>query len=172
MDGISVNSSIIILALGIGTHFMLSTMLASRLDVREPPAAQTNIPYIGHVIGLMRSEFNYHVNFKVSPRINPVAFVLLVEVPHYYVQRAILLQMEILAVVSMCVIIRFDMKPNSGEWVMPKEYHTNVAAVLMEPDTDIEAVVELRKGYEDGRWAFGLRDSEMNFAVVHEDRID
>ncbi|KAA8567833.1 hypothetical protein EYC84_008288 [Monilinia fructicola] len=78
---------------------------------------------------------------------------------------------EILAVLSM-FIMRFDMKPRNGEWVLPKTENTNVAAVLLEPDTDIEVVVEARKRFEDGRWAFGLRDAEMIFAVVHEDRTD
>lgn len=64
------------------------------------------------------------------------------------------------------------MKPRNGEWVLPKTENTNVAAVLLEPDTDIEVVVEARKRFEDGRWAFGLRDAEMIFAVVHEDRTD
>ncbi|KAH8651557.1 cytochrome P450 [Tricladium varicosporioides] len=76
---------------------------------------------------------------------------------------------EILAVVSMFVV-RFDMKSVSGSWALPKTDHTNVAAVVMEPDTDIEVEVSPRKGFEEGRWAFGLRDSKMIFAVVHEDQ--
>lgn len=110
---------------------MLSTMLASERDVREPPAAQTNIPYTGHVIGLMRSEFHYYVNLRYHLVSIQLLFVLLVEVPHY-IQRAILLRMEILA----------DIKPKNGEWVMPKKYHMNVAAVLiMEPDRNIVSFI-------------------------------
>jgi cytochrome P450 len=76
---------------------------------------------------------------------------------------------EILAIVSMFVM-RFDMKPVFGHWKLPKTDNTNVAAVIMEPDTDIEVVVSVREGFEDAKWAFSLRDSEMIFAVVDEDR--
>ncbi|PQE14176.1 cytochrome P450 protein [Rutstroemia sp. NJR-2017a BVV2] len=76
---------------------------------------------------------------------------------------------EILAIVSMFVM-RFDMKPVSGQWKLPKTDNTNVATVIMEPDTDIEVIASARKGFEDGKWAFSLRDSEMILAVVDEDR--
>ncbi|KAM3077156.1 hypothetical protein ACMFMG_003377 [Clarireedia jacksonii] len=77
---------------------------------------------------------------------------------------------EILAVVSMFVM-RFDMRPVSGQWKLPKADNTNVAAVIMEPDTDIEVVASVRKGYEDGDWAFSLRDSEVIVPVVDEDCV-
>ena len=75
---------------------------------------------------------------------------------------------EILAVVTMFVL-RYDMVPTEGKWSLPETKNTNVASVVMEPDTDIEVQVSSRKGYEDGRWAFGLKDSEKIFAVVAED---
>ena len=78
---------------------------------------------------------------------------------------------EVLAVVTM-FITRYDMVPTAGEWSMPKTDNTNVATVIMEPDTDIEVEVSARKGFEDGRWAFGLRDSRKIFAVVAEDRAE
>ncbi|ESZ97926.1 putative cytochrome P450 [Sclerotinia borealis F-4128] len=78
---------------------------------------------------------------------------------------------EVLAVESMFVM-RYDMKPAAGTtWSIPKTENTNVAAVIMEPDTDIDAIVSVREGFEDGRWAFGLRDSKIIFAVVEEDRV-
>lgn len=76
---------------------------------------------------------------------------------------------EILAVVSMCVV-RFNMAPAKGAWVLPKTDGTNVAAVIMEPDTDVEVKISARDGAEHGRWAFGLKDSKVIFAVVDEDR--
>ena len=75
---------------------------------------------------------------------------------------------EILAVVTMCVM-RYDMRPVKGEWALPDTRNTNVTAVIMEPDTDVEVEVSPRKGFEDGLWAFELRDSGMVFAVVAED---
>jgi cytochrome P450 len=78
---------------------------------------------------------------------------------------------EILAFVCMFVV-RFDMKPVAGRWTLPETDNTNVAAVVMEPDTDIEVEISRREGCEDGMWAFGLRDSKMVFAVVEEDRVD
>ena len=75
---------------------------------------------------------------------------------------------EILAVVTMC-IMRYDMRPITGEWSLPDTKNTNVTAVLMEPDTDVEVEILSRKGFEDGQWAFELKDSDMVFAVVAED---
>ena len=75
---------------------------------------------------------------------------------------------EILAVVTMFVM-RYDMLPTTGEWTLPKTDNTNVAATVMEPDNDVEVEVSTREGFESGRWAFGLRDSEMIFALVAED---
>lgn len=79
---------------------------------------------------------------------------------------------EILAVVAMFVL-RFDMipAPAAGGWVVPKTEKTNLAAVVMEPDTDVEVEVSLRKGFEDGRWVYGIQDSKAVFAIVAEDGV-
>ena len=76
---------------------------------------------------------------------------------------------EVLAVVTM-FIMRYNMTPTTGEWSMPKTANTNVAAVIMEPDTDIEIEVSTRDSFEAGRWMFDLKDSGKIFAVVAEDR--
>ena len=76
---------------------------------------------------------------------------------------------EILAVVTM-FIMRYDMTPTTGEWSLPETRNTNVAAVIMEPDTDIEVELSTRKGFEEEQWAFDLKDSGTVFAVVVEDR--
>lgn len=75
---------------------------------------------------------------------------------------------EILAVVTM-FIMRYDMKPTAGEWSLPTTQNTNVATVVMEPDTDVEVELSTRDGFEEGQWAFDLKDSGMVFAVVAED---
>lgn len=76
---------------------------------------------------------------------------------------------EVLAVVTM-FIMRYDMVPQSGKWTLPTVQKTNVAAVVMEPDTDVEVLVSRRNGYEKDSWSFGLRTSDDVFAVVVEDR--
>ena len=76
---------------------------------------------------------------------------------------------EILAAVSMFVV-RYDMEPVSGKWSMPTAEGTNVAAVIMEPDTDIDVAIRERRGYEGTGWSFSLKDSEDIFAVVAEDK--
>lgn len=78
---------------------------------------------------------------------------------------------EILAVSSM-FMMRYDMTPTEGEWSSPKTNSMNAASVIMEPDTDVEVELSTRKGFDDGRWIYGLKDSEAIFAIVAEDRAD
>lgn len=77
---------------------------------------------------------------------------------------------EVLAVVTMFAM-RFDMVPATGGWTLPTVEKTNVAAVMMEPDTDIDVLVSRRKGWEHDRWSFGLETSDDVFAVVAEDSV-
>ena len=67
---------------------------------------------------------------------------------------------EILAVAVMFVM-RYELIPVAGRWIRPTTEKTNIAASIMEPDSDVEVDMTLRKGYEDGEWAFGLEDSKM-----------
>jgi cytochrome P450 len=77
---------------------------------------------------------------------------------------------EILATVTM-FLMRFDMTPVSGEWELPTTNNTNVVAVIMEPDHDIEVNISNRQSLEDDHaWAFVLKDSTKVFAVAAEDR--
>ena len=78
---------------------------------------------------------------------------------------------EILAVVVM-FIMRYEITPPNGRWVAPTTENSNIAAVIMEPDSEIEFEITTRKGYEEGAWAFSLADSEMIFAVAAEDLAD
>ncbi|MCJ1470534.1 hypothetical protein MMC07_009180 [Pseudocyphellaria aurata] len=78
---------------------------------------------------------------------------------------------EVLAVVSMFVM-RYDMTPTDGEWSLPKTDNTNVASVIMEPDTDVEVEISARKGFEEGRWIYDLKDSEAIVAMVAEDSAE
>ncbi|KAK3319677.1 putative cytochrome P450 [Cercophora scortea] len=80
---------------------------------------------------------------------------------------------EILATVALFVA-RLDMWPVSGSgeatgWKIPTSANTNVAAVVMEPDEDIEVEVRMRKGFEGVKWRVGLKRSDKVFAMVTED---
>lgn len=78
---------------------------------------------------------------------------------------------EILAVVAVFVA-RLEMKvAGNGKWEMPTSKNTNVAAVVMEPDTDIEVELTLREGMEGVEWQVRL-DSKGDkvFAMVTEDQ--
>lgn len=80
---------------------------------------------------------------------------------------------QILAVATMC-IMRYDMRPTTGEWSLPDTQNNSVLAttVVMEPDTDVQVEISRRKGFEDGQWAFDLKDLNMVSAVVAEDRAE
>ncbi|KAL8674087.1 MAG: hypothetical protein Q9168_001482 [Polycauliona sp. 1 TL-2023] len=78
---------------------------------------------------------------------------------------------EILATVVM-FILRYELLPVDGYWAPPKTEKSNIAAVVMEPDSDITVRVvprECTAGYE---WDFKLPDSNMVFEVAAEDRHD
>ncbi|KAI9154727.1 Cytochrome P450 monooxygenase nodJ [Paramyrothecium foliicola] len=75
---------------------------------------------------------------------------------------------EVLAVVAI-FIARLDMKPVSGEWQLPSTNNTNVAAVVMEPDNDLQVEIQLREGFEEAKWAVRLEGSDSIFAMVTED---
>lgn len=52
------------LAIIVGTSLLLTRVLGMMQDPREPPSVSGYIPYIGHVIGLMQSKFNYYVQLR------------------------------------------------------------------------------------------------------------
>ena len=78
---------------------------------------------------------------------------------------------EILATVVM-FILRYDLFPLDGGWTKPKTEKTNIAAVVMEPDTDVTVRVLPRAGNAKCEWDFRLSDSTMVFGVAAEDRHD
>ncbi|EFZ03033.1 cytochrome P450 [Metarhizium robertsii] len=77
---------------------------------------------------------------------------------------------EVLATVA-TLIARLDVKPVGGEWKHPTTANTNVAAVVMEPDDDIEVEVKTREGFAHVKWVITLEKSEKIFAIVTEDTI-
>lgn len=80
---------------------------------------------------------------------------------------------EILALVVM-MVMRYDLhvvttttghRHGSGRWTLPTSVKSSLAAAVREPDEDVEVEVRLREGYEEGRWAFRLEESELVFAI-------
>lgn len=67
---------------------------------------------------------------------------------------------EILATAAM-FCARYDLSPVAGRWIAPTTRSTNVAAAIMEPDTDLEVCVTVREGLGEGDWDFRMRDSEV-----------
>lgn len=63
MIDISQITLLMLLAVGLGAVFLVR-MVSTTQDAREPPIISASIPYIGHVIGLMRSKFNYYVQLR------------------------------------------------------------------------------------------------------------
>lgn len=55
---------LIFLAISVGTGLVVVCWLSNMPDPREPPLVPASIPYIGHVVGLMRSKFNYYVHLR------------------------------------------------------------------------------------------------------------
>lgn len=55
----------------------------------------------------------------------------------------------VLAVAAM-FMLRYDMSPVAGTRIMPSTNNSSMAGFLMEPDTDIEVLVSLRKGPREG----------------------
>lgn len=67
------------------------------------------------------------------------------------------------------MMMRYDLNPVTGEWMIPKTTKTNIVAGIMEPDTDIEVEVAPRRGFEDGEWEFNFAGSDMVSAATAED---
>ena len=55
---------LLFLSIVIGNYVIITRVLGNVQDPREPPSVSGSIPYIGHVIGLMRSKFNYYVELR------------------------------------------------------------------------------------------------------------
>lgn len=61
------------------------------------------------------------------------------------------------------------MKPVYGNWKLPTTVNTNVAAVAMELDNDIQVEIKARQGFEDVRSAINLTKPDKIFSIVTED---
>ena len=75
---------------------------------------------------------------------------------------------EVLAFTSM-LILRYDVTPTNGKWVLPTTYNTNAAAVVREPDTEIEVEISRVQNPMEGSWVFTINGSEKIFAMAAED---
>ena len=53
---------------GTGACVVIAHLLRAKHDPREPPLAPANIPFIGHVIGIMRKKFKYYAQLRYYNR--------------------------------------------------------------------------------------------------------
>lgn len=75
---------------------------------------------------------------------------------------------EILAVTAM-LALRYDMVPVKETWSLPSTNNSNMTLSIMEPDTDVEVDVTVRKGFEEGRFTCSLQETDVILAVTAED---
>ena len=75
---------------------------------------------------------------------------------------------EILAAAVM-MVMRYDLRPVSGEWRMPTVNNTNIASAVLQPDWDVEVDVLEREEFEGDERRFELKDSTEIFAIAAED---
>ena len=58
---LSLLSTNVLIACGvIGAIYLVDFWLTPRLDPREPPLLKPKVPLIGHIIGLLWNEYDYH----------------------------------------------------------------------------------------------------------------
>lgn len=53
-----------IIALFVAIYYTVSRVQAAKHDGREPPILPSKIPFIGHVIGLLRKKVRYYVRLR------------------------------------------------------------------------------------------------------------
>ena len=75
---------------------------------------------------------------------------------------------EVLAMTSM-FILRYDLRPAKGGWRAPSVNNTNTAAVITEPDTDVEVEVVKRQHGLEASWEVWLSESKNIVAKAAED---
>ena len=56
----------LILGFSILVYFLASYTLNAKQDSREPPRVRARIPFVGHVIGLVRKKFRYYVELRFA----------------------------------------------------------------------------------------------------------
>lgn len=66
MSFVSVNQTICLSVLGACAVVYLFVSKMFGHDPREPPLAPQSIPFIGHMVGLSRSKFNYYVQLRYA----------------------------------------------------------------------------------------------------------
>ncbi|MCJ1391523.1 hypothetical protein MMC18_004387 [Xylographa bjoerkii] len=66
-------------------------------------------------------------------------------------------------------LMRYEMTPVEGRWPHMTADKTHAVATVEMPDHEIEVEVKVRQGFEEGKWAFRLDNSEVVFATAAED---
>lgn len=57
-------TTLVLLALATALFFVLEYFMGIRLDRKEPPLIPSRIPYVGHIIGLIRNGTRYYAKMR------------------------------------------------------------------------------------------------------------
>lgn len=64
--------------------------------------------------------------------------------------------LEVLALAA-CMILRFDIVPSHGEWIIPEPKQESLATNVFPPKKDLKVRVTQRQGFEDIGWDFIMK---------------
>ncbi|KAF2641135.1 cytochrome P450 [Massarina eburnea CBS 473.64] len=79
---------------------------------------------------------------------------------------------EILTLTAM-LLLRFELQPTSGAWVIPTTVNTGMTQLMAGPDFDVEVNIRRKSDDEGVKWAWKLSESDHEtFAGSDEDRLD
>lgn len=73
MEGKMNPTVLILLAIAAGLYFVLEHFIGVKIDQKEPPLISSTIPYVGHLIGIIRYGTKYYAKMRygilgTSPR--------------------------------------------------------------------------------------------------------
>ena len=57
-------TTLVLLAMATGLYFVLEYFMGIKLDPKEPPLISSTIPYVGHIIGLIRTGTRYYAKLR------------------------------------------------------------------------------------------------------------
>ncbi|KAL9105199.1 MAG: hypothetical protein Q9187_008767, partial [Circinaria calcarea] len=66
MEGKIDVTTLVVLAVATGLYFILEYFMGIKLDPKEPPLISSTIPYVGHIIGLIRNGTRYYAKMSAK----------------------------------------------------------------------------------------------------------
>ena len=64
MSNSSMTTLLLPLAIFAGVHVVVDGAIATMQDPQESPSVPASIPYLGHIIGIIRSKFSFYVQLR------------------------------------------------------------------------------------------------------------